>query len=80
MILITPLLLMFSYIKTRKSRVMDVLIPLAGVFMIVFIYVDKMFGAICELFVGGASVGGKLWIKKIWEILNAKNSSIWSMT
>ena len=49
MLLIAPLLLMFSYTRTHKNKLIDLAVPLAGVALIVIVYVDKLFGAVCEL-------------------------------
>ena len=42
MIFIAPLLLLFSYTKTHKRALVDILIPIAGVLGIVFVYIESI--------------------------------------
>lgn len=49
LVLIIPLLLLFSYTKKHKSIIIDIIIPLAGVVLIVFIYFDGAFQAACDV-------------------------------
>ena len=41
MIFIAPLLLLFSYTKTHKRALIDILIPIAGILGIVFVYIES---------------------------------------
>ncbi|MBR6044930.1 MAG: hypothetical protein IKP47_04765 [Ruminococcus sp.] len=49
MLLVSPLLLLFSYSKLHKNKIIDIFVPLAGVALIVLIYADSLFISICEL-------------------------------
>ena len=48
MLTIAPLLLFFSYTKTHKNKLIDIMIPVFSVALIVLIYADGLFQAICE--------------------------------
>ncbi|MBR6102312.1 MAG: hypothetical protein IKP95_07780 [Ruminococcus sp.] len=49
MLTIAPLLLFFSYTKTHKNKLLDIMIPVFSVALIVLIYADGLFQSICEL-------------------------------
>lgn len=58
MILIIPIMLLFSYTKTHKSIVIDILIPAVSVAVIVLIYIDGLFCFGCDFFkTASASLG-----------------------
>ncbi len=43
MLLLVPFMLLFSYTRTHKKKIIDSIIPLAGVVLIVIVYVDGIF-------------------------------------
>lgn len=46
---IIPLLLLFSYTKTHKKALIDIIIPVAAAIIIVFIYLEGFLEIICTL-------------------------------
>ena len=55
MVLAIPIVLLFSYTKPRKLKIPDILIPLAGVVSILFIYLEGIYQIIQALFDKGLS-------------------------
>ncbi len=49
LLLIVPLFLLFSYNKTHKNILVDLLIPLAAVVMIIFAYLEGAFDILCSI-------------------------------
>ena len=54
MILILPLIMFFDYTKTYKNKIVDVIIPVAGVALLILVYIEGLFevfaGFLAELF------------------------------
>lgn len=49
MITITPLILLFSYTKVHKNKMLDIVVPIVGVVLVAYVFADGIFGVICEL-------------------------------
>jgi hypothetical protein len=49
-ILIIPLLLLFSYTRKHKETLIDAMIPLAGIALIIMIYLEGGYELIAALF------------------------------
>ena len=49
LVMIIPLLLLFSYTKKHKSIIVDIIIPISGIVLIVLIYFDGAFQAACDI-------------------------------
>lgn len=60
LLLIIPVLLLFSYTKTHKNIIIDIAIPVIGVAVIVFLYIDGLFQLACDFLKGmsSAAAGG----------------------
>jgi hypothetical protein len=43
-----PVLLLFSYTKTHKNRLLDIAVPITGVAVIILIYMDGLFQFGCD--------------------------------
>lgn len=48
MIIIIPVILLFSYTKTHKNKLIDLAVPLVGVIGVALIYFDGVFRFVCE--------------------------------
>ena len=48
MIIMIPVLLLFSYTKTHKNRLLDIAVPITGVAVIILIYMDGLFQFGCD--------------------------------
>ncbi len=49
MIFISPILLLFNYNKTHENKTMDIVIPLAGIALVVFVYIEGIFQVLIHM-------------------------------
>lgn len=49
MIFISPILLLFNYNKTHENKTMDIVIPLAGIALVAFVYIEGIFQVLIHM-------------------------------
>lgn len=52
LILLAPFVLLFSYTRKYKNSLPDLVIPIVGVLLVIFVYLEGIYQAICSLLAG----------------------------
>ena len=54
-LIISPIFLLFSYTRTHKNRIIDIIIPIVGIVLILFVYLEGFYWIIVTIPTGSSS-------------------------